>query len=173
MGDSKQLVESGRLEAEFAALLGGTGPESRGLATELAKVAHPDSANERGLDLNVPLGTGGYAFRWDDVLALSTIIDALKAAPAASGDVSKLWPALIGLVRIWGRLREVRIAINEEEYRVLRAVKSGAGTREDIATASKMEIARVADTLKGLQARKYMDKTPLVEVQGDRYTTRF
>jgi len=126
------------------------------------------------LDPNLVPKTGGYAFLWEDVIGLSDAAQLLAQSP----ELFALDPAALGKLAVrlavkWGKLRQLREPLNEEEFRVLHAVRQGSTTASDIATVTGLELSQVETLCNELMSRKYGNDLPLLEVQKDLYVTAF
>jgi len=115
---------------------------------------------------------GGAAFLWEDVLALGDAYDLLRSvlddlSPERASGV------LVKLVLAWRRLRQVRVALDADEFEVLLAVKRGARDTASIAANSKLSPDRVLVVVNGLKARTYKPGVPLVETDASGLLTRF
>lgn len=125
----------------------------------------------RALDYNL-LSGGGFAFSWEDVFGLA------EAADSASSLLADLTPAdaslvLLSMVKLWRRLRSVRVPLDGDEVKVLRAIKLGCSSRNSIAATTGMAPDRIDPIISDLQRRIYKEEFPLVEGNEGTLVTRF
>lgn len=117
------------------------------------------------------LDAGGYAFLWADVLAMDALAAALFGVVQ---DHTKMVPLLREVFGVWRRLREVRVPLTREQFRVLACIKSGVDTEQGIVGRTGFDGARVARALADLQRMTYKKGQPLVRKGvGGQWTTDF
>jgi hypothetical protein len=117
-------------------------------------------------------GGGGAAFLWEDVLAVGDLIDATRPflESLAPNEGAKL---LVDLLGIWRRLREQRVVLDEAEFAVLRAVKRGCHTPQQVASYSGLDAPVVAGAIERLKTRQYRREISLIEESAAGLITRF
>lgn len=125
----------------------------------------------KALDYDL-LSGGGFAFSWQDVFGLA------EAADSASSLLSDLAPAdaslvLLSMVKFWRRLRNVRVQLNGDEFRVLRAIKVGCSSRNSIAATTGMTLESIDSIVGELRRRVYKDEFSLIEGDEGTFATRF
>lgn len=129
---------------------------------------------EESIDRNID-GPGGQAFLWEDVLTLSDALDAFGDVPGSISaiDPSQLATVLLKLLGTWKKLRAVRVPLDENQFKVLRAIKRGQSNVDGIASYAGLDKTVVEATVASLKAAKYRDDLTLVEDAGGTLTTRF
>lgn len=115
---------------------------------------------------------GGYAYQWGDVLALGDIVATLKGA---SGGFAPNELALIAtrMLALWKRMRAVRVSLSSEEFKVLRAIKAGRKTPEDIARYAVLSRDDAMRVIALLRTRRYKEDIALVEQDDAGFSTKF
>ena len=129
----------------------------------------PNQGGLKQLDMNL-FKDGGYVFLWDDVIVLGDIVDALLSFGHPPNELGEMAWKLLGA---WRRMRKVRVKLTEDEFRVLRAIKTGNSTTPTIASSASIAEPAVDAALANLRQKRYKDDIPLIEEQDGKLTTRF
>ena len=126
----------------------------------------------QALDPNLSTKGGGTAFLWEDVLAIgdaadiaADLLDLLSPLDAAK--------VILKMVLVWKRLRQVRVHLNHDEFKVLRAIKRGYSKIDEIAEYTDLPRDRVDEVIQELKIRKYREEIHLVEDLDGQLTTKF
>jgi hypothetical protein len=116
---------------------------------------------------------GGAAFLWEDVLDLGDMLDAVRSVESGFAP-NELAILLVRLFAFWRRLRTVRVSLSEQQFRVLRAIKTGRKTIADIAAMTGIPHDRIQETLNEMRMVEYKAATvPLVDGDDGSLATRF
>jgi hypothetical protein len=136
---------------------------------EIDKVAARtgDAALERNL-----LAEGGQAFLWEDLLSLEEAAG-LLASVGSLTDFGTQAELLVKLVLFWRKLRGVRVALDGDEYRVMKAVKRGADSVEQVAQKLGWPADRAHPVVDRLKAKRYRGDIMLLEESDGALSTEF
>lgn len=161
-------------------LLKDTGDKERELRRVFASLIQELEATSSNTDtfpaLDRKVGlewAGGYAFLWGDIIDLGNIADALlqSGPPLSPNQLAKV---VIALLQSWQKLRKVRVEIDEDEFKVMLAIKRGNKDITSIARFTELNASRVNEIVNSLKCRQYNESLNLVEVSssGD-FSTQF
>ncbi len=131
------------------------------------EMQNPAGGGFRAMDPILSSKGGGYAFLWHDVLDAAEICDILLAMPASRPLPNQLAAVVSALVGLWSRLRTLRVELNEDEFRVVRAVKSGRKTISGVAQVTELDLGRVDIAVKSLVQKRYAETVPVLTMAGD------
>jgi hypothetical protein len=114
---------------------------------------------------------GGYAFLWSDVLVLEELIPLLHNSLS---DPNQVVPLLKQIFTMWQKIREIRVPLSDNQYRVLSCVKSGISNPRDIASSTGLLEVKVMETLNELKVIEYGENgLTLVNQDKDAWSTEF
>ena len=163
-------MNTGEASRRFELLLKDTGDKERELRRVFASLTQELEATSSNDDtfpaLDRKIGfewEGGYAFLWGDIIEIGNIADALlQNGPRLSPN--QLAKVVIALLHSWQKLRKVRVEIDEDEFKVMLAIKRGNKDITSIARFSELDTSRVNEIVDSLKGRQYNESLNLVEV---------
>jgi predicted transcriptional regulator len=80
---------------------------------------------------------------------------------------------IIKLFTIWAKLRRIRVPLTGEEVVVLRSIKNGCLTKEEIAQTIETNISEIERIIGNLRAKNTINETPLIEESAKGFFTSF
>lgn len=119
--------------------------------------------------------SGGYAFMWMDILDIGDLCEALLSGKASEELFpNQLASVIVSLLNVWRKLRQDRVELTENEFKVLLAIKRNNRGIESISTFSGLSESVVRTTIAGLKSRNYKKSVTLLEENSEgELTTRF
>ncbi len=155
------------LLTEFAKLFG----EEIDRSIFEALIDPPNTEQEKALDGNLN-NQGGFAFLWEDVLAVQDILTAAKSV--IKGIPPEEAASLIRkLILFWSKLRGVRVKLTKAEFDILKMVKSGYTTTDQLVQQLNLTADEVLVVVDELKSRRYRDDIPLLKETETGYATDF